>query len=256
MQVRELKIESFEGFLKFIDAHKNYEGLRLFRGQRKSRWNLDSQQLRLVMTNNRLDEIYDIEKRLFTEFKNGLKQYRQDIDGFSDWYILSIAQHYKLPTRLLDWSSDPLVALWFAFNKKECSSQYRAVWGLSIQEENIVNTKTDDPFSGRFVKVFQPLEADVRFAAQKAWFSVQNMNIRSSKRSGDGLPHFNDETSFNTMNLIENYEYQLIKIIIPNDQRSSIMADLDQRGINKQSLFPKLDKLGKRLRLKEFGSGN
>lgn len=52
--------------------------------------------------------------------------------NFVEWYHL--AQHHGVPTRLLDWTCDPLVALWFAVNSEDEEDGYIYTYNVSKQE--------------------------------------------------------------------------------------------------------------------------
>ncbi|MDP3522297.1 MAG: FRG domain-containing protein [Hydrogenophaga sp.] len=110
------------------------------------------------------------EQRLFEEFKN--RAIALVIDPrFDDWDWLAYAQHIGVPTRLLDWSVNPLVALYFALESDADTDRvvYAVQYSKYIHEVDHRNTS---PFAntkeGRFTA---PLAFD-RIRAQRGIFTI------------------------------------------------------------------------------------
>jgi hypothetical protein len=99
--------DAWRKFMAFVDRHQQSNWI--FRGV------ADAHGHKLVPKIGRDPDVYDsqVEKVIFANFKRRARQY-VTTDRMSDWELLALAQHHGLPTRLLDWTTNPLVAAYFA----------------------------------------------------------------------------------------------------------------------------------------------
>ena len=143
-------------------------------------------------------------------------------DGITEeklnWYM--IMQQFSAPTRLLDWSLSPWVALYFACN--DLSQNDGAVW---IYSGNDVTAplKNQEKNEVRFIP---PTIANERVEAQQGIFSFCNDPMTS-----------HDDFLYKTNNLE--------KIVIPSEDKEKYMVELQGMKINARTLFPGIDGLGK-----------
>ena len=187
------------------------------------------------------------EHHLLRNFKKYAHQGMVEAD--TDWHWLSVAQHHGLPTRLLDWTYSPLIAMHFATANLEQYDKDGAIWCVHfgkvhqlLPDEllNALNAEGADMFTVDMIEdkipsirkfntmqsfpfFFEPPSMDKRIMNQYALFSINS----------DVKMEFND--------WLTDHPDLWKKIIIPANLKWEIRDKLDQANVSERVLFPGLE---------------
>lgn len=111
------------------------------------------------------------ERRLFRAFQKSAGHYLDAIPA-SEWDWLALAQHYGLPTRMLDWTTNPLVALFFAVSSGP-EDEDAIVYAYAVPDEQVIDSENfNDPFGIDKVGFLLPDRSARRIVSQRGLFSV------------------------------------------------------------------------------------
>jgi hypothetical protein len=155
-----------------------------------------------------------MEKRLLTLFKESAIPHLTSTPK-NDWEWLAIAQHHGLPTRLMDWTYNPLAAAFFAVEEEcDCDSAVYVFWGAGTLTDTGIK-----PLEIQKVIRFRPPYVSARIAAQAGLFTAHPDPERPFKHNS------------------------MAKIVIKNSGRRQIKKILSKYGVSRRNLFPGLDGL-------------
>jgi hypothetical protein len=224
------KIETLAQFVKLIEETCPDQSPVLFRGQPAGLPLLPS-----IARERLTDDILAIERSMLEEFQQESPPFLRGLSPATLWEWMALARHHGLPTRLLDWSLNPLTALWFAVQKPPLGEKDGVLWILRPTNKDLATDADMNTLDCRRYMIFPPKHITERITAQGSWFTVHK--ARSER------PVFEP---------LENSELasKMMKLSIPYKRFAHLRFYLDRCGVNDASAFPGLDGLCAHIRWK------
>ena len=237
----------YEG--SWSDELQRFRSPFAFRGHARMDPTLASSLVRLA---TRGADISRLELALLRNFRKYAHSEATGADSIWDW--LALGQHRGLPTRLLDWTYSPLVALHFATENPATFDQDGMVWCVNFVEANkrlprrltrILEEEGSDTFTVEmlgafkslrdfdalsrdpFVVFLEPPAVDRRILNQLALFSLMSSPSATLDQWLAERPQL------------------CRRVVIPAKLKWEIRDKLDQGNVNERVLFPGLDGLSR-----------
>lgn len=286
-------VNSFEEYLNFVKNEITDLKRPIFRGQSKRA----QDDYKLIPSIGRYEhltklsstQLYDLERTCLETFANHVLPHVNHLPK-NEWEMLALAQHHGLSTRFMDWTTNPLVALYFATRKikknKDGEIYDSAVYvytGKAVRYSELEHKEEDEEFTDNTDS--NEIDPYDEFGVDENNLSDIEETIVSETETTEDMPQkennkFKRITSspfdidfnviydpphispriraqdgvllacYHPLEEIEDTNY--IEIIIKHEAHEEIRRRLDQYGVFDKQLFPDLDGMAKWLKYRVF----
>lgn len=238
MRYKESSISGVGDLLNKLKKHVSGSGIAWYRGQSDASWGLIPSLAR------------DGGKHLSKEgaiYKRFIQNATQLMDyaPMDEWEWLFVMQHHRAPTRLLDWTEGPLVALYFATANTDREHRDSALWCLdpiALNQRANVNFAYElelPSFRDKVLENYLPSRVDPKSPMNP----IAAIGPRSTKRMAAQIGTF-------TVNHVEHKPLESLhdgkhvwRYVIPGASKARIREELRRLGYSSMSIFPDVDEV-------------
>lgn len=275
MHEKTKEITSISDFLKEVDAAtEKREWFLWYRGHANEAWELQPTVLRkkhaelihwsesIFLEKNagltKWDSVLKNERTINRHFRDQAYRYLGDISAIRMYFA---ARHHGLPTRLLDWSLNPLVALYFACydenNLKNDGRVYRFCAQDLLQQhiseyhpnvkKFVKNCLFDCKSPKKFCEIqkpsvipITPTDSITRITTQASRFTF---HLPITEQNSDRI-----QPPILLREILQEKDDSLVEYIVPSKYKKEILIKLNRLGIHAHSLFSDVDSLALRIK--------
>jgi hypothetical protein len=220
-----------------------------FRGATSATHTLGSSLLRLA---GGRDDIRRLELALLRNFRKYAHGEAAGTDSIWDW--LALGQHRGLPTRLLDWTYSPLVALHFATDEPQTFDTDGVVWCVNFVEANkrlppqlrrLLEQEGSDTFTVEMLGSFETLKAFDALSREPFVVFLEPPAVDRRILNQFALFSLMSSPAARLDTWLEDHPRLFRKVRVPAAAKWEIRDKLDQANVNERVLFPGLDGLSR-----------
>jgi hypothetical protein len=197
----------------------------------------------------------DVQRLEMAMLRNFRKYAHADAVGAdSVWHWLALGQHRGLPTRLLDWTYSPLVALHFATEHPADYDEDGVVWCVNFVDANkqlpsrlrrILQDEGSDTFTVEMLAPFETLRDFDALARDPFLVFVEPPSVDRRILNQLALFSLMSSPTATMDDWLRRHPELCRQVVVPASLKWEIRDKLDQANVNERVLFPGLDGLSR-----------
>jgi hypothetical protein len=267
------EVKDFPELLKLIFIPIADKLPTAFRGQANSDWLIQSSYSRWYIKNNPSSEeatliedfkaieekakqgfeqrvhYHELAERIIDQFANKLGDVNNLQLNFSQ--VMYLAQHYELPTNLIDFTFDPNIALFFAFDYETPPETGYVSWFKTtpwFYAQSIITAACQHHFVDRdelWKEVTTLIKGDRDIKVPSIGEIDKSINLRINAQKGCFVYYSEVFPYDKVMHMMECWQPSggwgsQLKVDIPISLKQEVMGYLSSIGITKQAMYPTL----------------
>ena len=269
-----MEINRVSDYIRLIGAEAaGYVGNQsfLYRGESRTDYMLIPSLYREKTVNGVTSMVYledNDERNIIHEFITEAASFSNSINIEDSFRWVQYAQHFGVPTRLLDWTINPLVALYFAcISNQDVDGKVYVLQSESYKQR--ISDQLSNELNGRSVEqvannmiwheekgfefptIIRPFYFDKRMSAQSSCFMMWgdkkepfDIMLKEMEKEKPSLV-FRTIVKGDERIIVQEIKSALSEFIVPANMKNRLLHELDAINVNQATLFPGLDGIGK-----------